>query len=289
MTTSVVTIVRGRERHLANQVRGLVRGTELPDELVVVVMGGPEPRAALAEAPFPVRTGRCEPVADELPLAAARNTGAELATGDRLVFLDVDCIPGAELVARYGAALERLDGLLVGPVRYLAPGAADGDWDEPALRRSSREHPGRAAPAGDGPVPTDRYELFWSLSYAVRRRTFADDIGGFDPSLSGYGGEDTDLAFAARAAGVPMAWVPGAVAYHQHHASYDPPLQHLRSIVANAHRFREKWDVWPMEGWLEAFRDLGLVAWDPETGQLEVLRDPTRDEIDAARRERVVS
>lgn len=36
-----------------------------------------------------------------------------------------------------------------------------------------------------------------------------------------------------------------------------------------------------MGGWLEAFRDLGLVEWDGD--RLLVLRDPTDHEIEAAR------
>lgn len=288
MTTSVVTIVRGRKRHLANVVHGLARGRALPGELVVVVMGGQDPTAAFASAPFPVRTTWCEPPGDELPLADARNAGARLASGEELVFLDVDCIPGRELVAAYRAALRALDGLLVGGVRYLDPGAADENWTVADLVAASAEHPSRPAPPGPGLVLTDRYELFWSLSFAVRRTTLRDRIGGFDPALSGYGGEDTDLAFSARAAGVPLAWVPAAVAYHQHHPTHSPPVTHLRSIVANARRFREKWGEWPMEGWLTAFAAMGLVRWEPSVGRLEVLREPTGEEVAAAARDRVL-
>jgi GT2 family glycosyltransferase len=131
-------------------------------------------------------------------------------------------------------------------------------------------------------VVTDAVELFWSLSFAVLRRTFLERIGGFDEGFTGYGGEDTDLAFSARAAGVPLAWVPEAIAYHQDHEHHDPPLHHLRDIAVNARRFRERWDVWPMEGWLCAFVDAGLVRWDGR--DLEVLRDPTPAELARTRR-----
>ncbi len=39
-----------------------------------------------------------------------------------------------------------------------------------------------------------------------------------DTGYVGYGGEETDFAWRLEAAGIPMAWVGGAVAYHQHHA-----------------------------------------------------------------------
>jgi hypothetical protein len=41
-----------------------------------------------------------------------------------------------------------------------------------------------------------------------------------------------------------------------------------------------------MAGWLSAFRDLGLVEWTSE--RLLLLREPTDEEVDAARRTRAV-
>jgi GT2 family glycosyltransferase len=113
-----------------------------------------------------------------------------------------------------------------------------------------------------------RVELFWSLAFAVTPATHAR-IGGFDPGYEGYGAEDTDYAFRARAAGVPLTWVGGAWAHHQHHPVSHPPVEHLADIVRNARRFRWRWGRWPMEGWLAAFARDGLVAWDPDGTRLE--------------------
>ena len=41
MSTAVITIVSGRHRHLENQQRGLLSGTVLPDQYVVVAMDDP--------------------------------------------------------------------------------------------------------------------------------------------------------------------------------------------------------------------------------------------------------
>src|SRR3546814_2262362 len=118
---------------------------------------------------------------------------------------------------------------------------------------------------------------------AMRHSTF-DAVGGFDEGYRGYAGEDTDLGRALREAGVPVALVADAVVLHQHHDSYDPPVQQLRATVANAQRYRDKWGTWPMEGWLAGFRDLGLVDWSPTAARCTVVRDPSPAELDACLR-----
>ena len=55
--------------------------------------------------------------------------------------------------------------------------------------------------------------------------------------------------------------VGGAEAYHQHHGGTGPPREHLESIVGNARRFHDRWGRWPMEGWLQALAEQGLVRW----------------------------
>ncbi len=113
-------------------------------------------------------------------------------------------------------------------------------------------------------------------------RTTFQRLGGFDEAFTGYGAEDTDFGFTARAAGVELLFLGRPGAFHQHHGVVDPPLQHLADIVRNARIFRRKWEMWPMQGWLGRFRDMGLVSWT-ETS-LDLLREPTAEELsDAAR------
>jgi GT2 family glycosyltransferase len=277
---SVLTLLRGRLEHLHNLVEGLRRSTRPPDELVVARMGGPDPSRVAALAPCPAHVLDIPSSPERLPLAEARNGAARAAVGDIFVFLDVDCIPGAQLVASYERALVDMDALIMGPVHYLPQGATDGEWDETALLSLGAEHPARQI-RESGLSRTAEYELFWSLSFAVRRSTF-DRIGGFDPRFTGYGGEDTDFAFAARRAGVSLFWLGDAPAYHQDHEQYDPPLHHLVEIVANARAFRDKWDVWPMQGWLSAFADAGYVEWTAD--DLVIANEPSAKQLAAVRR-----
>ncbi len=70
---------------------------------------------------------------------------------------------------------------------------------------------------------------------------------------------------------MPLHWVGGAWAYHQHREVSSPPREHLADIVRNARRFRDRWGRWPMEGWLGAFADEGLVEWEPEDQTLSAI------------------
>ena len=292
-TVSVLVITGNRDAHLARVLQGLERSFRRPDQVVVVFMGQSD--GAVPATDLPVTVGHV-PAGHGLPLAAARNKASRLATGDVLVFLDVDCIPSADAVGILAAETAAHPGALVmGTPRYLAPdwratlaaagvaadpclpgrGPTDGD-----LRTRSVPHAGRAHLR---PGPSDEWHLVWTLVMAVGREDLAR-IGGFDEGFSGYGAEDTDLAFRARDAGLTLRFSP-AEAFHQHHGVMTPPLHHLEDILVNARRFRQVHGRWAMEGWLRAFADAGLIAWDPEGERLELLRHPTEAELTAARRD----
>ncbi len=68
-------------------------------------------------------------------------------------------------------------------------------------------------------------------------------LGGFDPRYAPAYYEDTDLAFAARAAGYRVLYQPAAVVYHFEGMSHGTDLADgvKRHQVANQARFREKW------------------------------------------------
>ncbi|WP_223881301.1 glycosyltransferase [Nesterenkonia ebinurensis] len=263
----VITTVRGRHRHLRRQRCGLALSHTAPAAHIVVTMGDDDAARLAAELPGPPVHRLPVPMngRSTLPLAAARNRGVEASAAlhraepdDLLIFLDVDCIPSPELVDYYArAAAQRPDDLLCGPVAYLPEN--DPGWVQAQrLRELAEPHPARPAPAPYVLQQGQEYELFWSLSFALRRGLW-EQIGGFDESFTGYGAEDTDFAQRARLRGVGLCWVGGAEAFHQHHPVSDPPVEHLEDILVNGRRFADSWGWWPMQGWLEAFEELGLV------------------------------
>jgi hypothetical protein len=267
MRSAVITVVAGRHEHLRRQRAGIAAGTWVPDEHIVVAMGDPAVHGlADTVVDVPVSGGG-------LPLAAARNRGAARALADGaevLVFLDVDCIPGPHLLERYLEAAA--DGaLLCGPVTYLPPAR---DYDISTLPARTAPHPGRPVPGRAEVVRGGDHTLFWSLSFAVTAATWRA-IGGFSPAYTGYGGEDTDFGQLARRAGVDLWWVGGAHAYHQYHPVERPPVSHLDDILTNAAVFRERWGWWPMTGWLDAFAEQGLIAYDDRAARWRRTPDRT--------------
>ena len=264
-TVSVITIVANRPRHLARLLAGIERSVEPPDEVIVVDMGStthPDQTIGGRKHRSPVRTVDIAPTDEGLPLAAARNLGAANAVGRCLIFLDVDCIPSRTLVTAYRSATSR-GGLCIGPVRYLRRGWDDdlGDALPPdsLLGRRSAPHPLRPAPTVE--TTDSRYQLFWSLSFGLDRSTW-DEIGGFCEDYVGYGAEDTDFGLTASSRRIRLRWMPRGAAFHQWHPSATPPVDHVADIVANANRFHRRWGRWPMEGWLAAFCEMGLVDWE---------------------------
>jgi hypothetical protein len=251
--TGLITIVAGRHAHLRRQQDGIRAGTVLPDMRVVVAMDAAEARyralcGSTAEVVTLPRRGA------GLPLARARNAGARRALtrgAELLVFLDVDCVPSPALLERY-VAVATDDAVSCGTVGYLPP-------DPPQdLAAAAVPHPARPVPRDDEVIPAGDHRLFWSLSFAITATAW-ERAGGFSEAYTGYGGEDTDFGQRARAAGLDLHWVGGADAYHQHHPVSDPPVEHLDDILRNGARFAARWGWWPMEGWLRAFAERGLV------------------------------
>ena len=272
---SVCTIVRGRAAHLANLIDGLRGQLVPPDELVIAYMQ-PDAHPLPDDLPFEVRVVFCDD--DPMPLAAARNAAAGAATGDVLIFLDVDCVPSPALVMAYALALQDTDGCLMGEVFYLPEGATSGA-SAAALDRAGTRHPSKPVPPETGLMPEPDHGELWGLSFALRADTFAG-LGGLDERFTGYGAEETDFARKLAAADVPLYRCGGARAYHQHHPVHTPPLHHFGDIVRNAQVFRAKWGDWPMGYWLGQFERDGLIARDGD--RIDVLRAPTPAEVDAS-------
>lgn len=268
MNISLLTIVKNRKSAILNMISGLCNGTSLPAELVIVHMN--EDKYGLSGLPFPVKEYTLSSI-DLLPLAHARNFAVRKASFDTMIFLDADCIPSVNFIEAYDKILNEENILISGRVKYLTQAVMKAPDLLQVMSKVSIPDPVR------GELDQYPYQLFWSLNFGCSKATYSK-IGGFDEGFSGYGAEDTDFAFSANKNGVDFITID-AFAYHQYHPSYDPPINHIEPIVKNATRFKAKWGLWPMEGWLKKFCEMGYTRFI--NGQINLLKLPTPDEISA--------
>ncbi|CAN5311798.1 hypothetical protein BH09GEM1_BH09GEM1_18800 [soil metagenome] len=123
--------------------------------------------------------------------AANRNVGASVAGGTYLVFVDDDCIPEPGLLAGYAEAI--VEDVPVYEGRITCKGGID-------------------SPRKTSPVNVDGGHL-WSCNFAIRRDAF-ELLSGFDERFPIAHLEDADLRDRLLAAGMPIAFVPGASVDH---------------------------------------------------------------------------
>jgi len=267
MSISVCTLAHGRDDHLRNLLAGLNVSKQKPGEVLIAVMQ--DTLYELPDVGFPVRQILLG--SSGIPLAAARNRAAAEAAGEMLVFLDVDCIPHPDLIDDYIAACSAGPGIVMGEVAYLPASTDTASLDFAMFDEVGCKHSERAGPPETLIGKCGDYRQFWSLNFAMLATDFAA-IGGFDEQFTGYGGEDTDFARQATSAGLDVWWARGAKAYHQYHPHHMPPVHHLDSVIANAHRFLDKWGEPTMQHWLRAFVLMGLA--EKRNGRWVKLRDP---------------
>ncbi len=141
-------------------------------------------------------------------VTSSRNTGAALATGGLLAFIDDDCYPSPGLVdAWIGVFADARVDYAAGRIELF-----DTD-DLPITIKTSTEPvwypPLRVIPPGE----------IHSASMAIRRQLFFD-IGGFDPDLGPgtpfFSGDDTELFQRASVLGLTGRYSPEAEIWHHH-------------------------------------------------------------------------
>lgn len=205
MTTITVVIpTYQRKDRLARVLEGLSRQT-YPDFDVVVVDDGSTDGTSryLREARFPFQVRAISQL--NAGPAAARNAGVAAATGEIVLFLDDDVLPGPELVGehlRAQAAEPRC--AVMGPLgslpRYSQPWVA---WEQAML-----EDQYRAMARGEW-EPT--FRQFWTGNASVPREEILG-AGGFDTGFRRA--EDVELAVRLARRGVRFRFHPAAQTLH---------------------------------------------------------------------------
>lgn len=188
---------------------------------------------------------------------AARNRGARLARGRRLLFLGDDVLAAPDLLETHLAAESRfgIGAALVGNVsldrtkyscfmRFLENTGAHHDF--PQLSRQL----GQAVPGW----------YFYACNASVPR-TVHEGVGGFDESLHrAY--EDGDYGWRITRAGCPLYYIPEARGTHVHYSSVADYWRFLRSGRSDIARVTKKV--------VAAGETAPLIGWHPVADRIDL-------------------
>jgi GT2 family glycosyltransferase len=187
---SVVVAAHAR----ADRLRALLAALAPQDCEVIVVADGATADVHAVLAGAGVRVLRLDPGRGP---AAARNAGWRAAGTELVAFTDDDCLPAPG----WATALEAAAG----------GGAAVQGRVEPLPAERDRLGPFARTLRVDGAGP------FFQTANMLYPRAVLERLGGFDEIFPSPAGEDTDLAWRARDAGVEIRFAPDALVWHAVH------------------------------------------------------------------------
>jgi len=223
MNVSVVIPARPGSPLLADCVKALLEQTYDTREIVVVIDGHGAPSLPGVQVIERERPGGA---------GAARNTGANAATGELICFIDDDALAPPHWLSALadGAARHPGAGILGGPVRPL--------YEAPPPRTCPRHDlSGGVLDEASEEIEIDEV---WGCNMAVRRSAM-EALGGFDEHLRLS--EDWDFGRRLIAAGGRIVYLPDAWIEHRRLADdlhvRGMPLEHLRRGWLTGMRFPE--------------------------------------------------
>lgn len=203
---SIVVVAHNEGENLFRSVAALRRTTPPGTEIVVVddrsTDGSVE---AMAAAHRDVAVVRAQA---RLGVAGARNVGADVATGDVVVFSDAHVDPSE------GWLPPLLDALQDPEVGEVAPTVCD--MHDRAVRGFGFTWPDlgmRVQWLRDVPATSTDVPFICGCFLAIRRATF-DELGGFDDGLVRWGSEDAELSLHVWRRHLRCVVVPEAVVAH---------------------------------------------------------------------------
>ena len=206
--TSLIICSRNRPELLAESVRSILAGNQVPAELIIVDQSE---RASPALAALKTDRG-CDIRylwTQTVGLSRANNIGAAAARHDLIVFTHDDVFVSPMWLETIVKAAREAGprGVATGQVRPTAPRTPGGFAPSTKVDDAPATYSGRLA--------TD---VLYPLNMAMRRSALAE-LGGFDerlgPGTPFPGAEDSDLGFRLLEAGFRIHYVPEAIIYHR--------------------------------------------------------------------------
>ena len=211
-------------------------------EVVVIADGCTDGTTKMLESyrtPFALRIGQ-QPGQGA---AAARNHGAEIASGRLLIFLDDDVEPTPLLIDAHVQAHTAHPGhVVMGP--YYPVLHSQGDFIHVAIRLwwhkkfETMQQPGHRY----------TYQDLLSGNLSMEAELFTR-IGGFNPTIRSAGGEDYELGVRLLKAGISLSLIPNALAYHHETMNLSRSFQRMRQEGrADVHIGRQHPELRPILG-----------------------------------------
>jgi len=287
---SVIVCTRNGASRIASCIEALQKQTLPAHEIIVVDDGSTDGTTPLVASRFPkVKLLTLEPGG----LSAARNAGAEAASGEILAFTDDDC--------------EADEGWLAGLAGAFARGwDAAGGPNLPPPAQTDAEAIVAAAPGAPSHVMLDDSEAehLPGCNIAVLRTAYFD-INGFDPQFT-TAGDDVDFCWRLRDKGYRLGFAPTAFVWHYRRPSLRGFLRQQIGygkaeallIAKHPQRFTAagdaKWDgfiysggpVRAVEGSVIYFGQMGQAGYQGVTDRMQPLRplDPRFEGVSSRER-----
>lgn len=189
------------------------RNQARPDCQIIIVDNDPAGQNAPKDLLDPAMHCQIVPCA-AIGSYAARNVGAQAATGELLIFTDADCRPQRGWLDTYLELASHNTGLLAGPV-IVEPGATPNNWAIFDTVRGMRQE------------VFIRHGYAVTANLAVPRRIF-DRLGGFDAKR--LSGGDAEFCRRAGRAGFKLTLLPNAVVFHPARNSWEGLATKARRI-----------------------------------------------------------
>jgi GT2 family glycosyltransferase len=231
---SIIIPALNEERHIQPCLDAVCSLGEGSFEVIVVDNGSVDRTIAIAKS-YSARLRIRVVTRRGVTIGVLRNTGAAIATGRILIFLDADCLIPSNFLKHASRCLENSPPIVAGAYYALPPNAG---W--PARLWHQRFHAGRQGAVGYIP----------GGNLVIDRALFRK-LGGFDPKLRSN--EDSQFCSRARAAGIPVVVFPELATIHL------GAEKNLRAFIA-----RQTWhgsNVLSKAGMKGNVRALGLAGY----------------------------
>ncbi len=234
MSIAVVVVTYDDPHRLELCLEGLARQTTPKFALYVVDDGSPEP-AMLANRKLAVKhTAQWRylgPENDEFRAGQARNLALASIRADRTLFVDGDCVLAPDVVATHedyqgtpvvvcGARKHVQESQVLHLNKHDLYDGLDAHVVDRDQRYRQRGGPytafRRSLASGQENLPLGSYRLAWGFQMSVPTE-LTKEIGGFNESFVGYGGEDQELAARLQQRGCHLVGRMDLIAYHLDH------------------------------------------------------------------------